>query len=714
MFVDPSRDRARISSARRTLPAQSSVSAMGHNPRVVGVHAGHDGGGSLPLERTPDGFLPSKERVLVVLMQVLFFDQENYRDRVAEAFRAAVLRPPLPPISGVDDNICGTPVSFFRAALDSVGYRVVDLYRIDTLSDMFHESHVKQRPGESICEVFFMDVVLNRAIIPTTSESNNNNDVRVMRCFESADLDDSMDYKFRSLIAFVPNAGVFYCSSERRRADAGVEKTLVPHDMSWLRLHRSSEVGSGAEQPRAPVYTIGDGGYVKRLHCGGSDGHPVSVWRMTYNILQDKRVILRANQCADQDGPMLPPDVISGQCFSSAWPREVLALEFNSILAGSNSARLGGRHYAAGTRYFDLPSSCFLVDPAIDPMVDIMIDVAPFGTSVDRQTVVRVRHALMLRTDHVLPEDMELRIARRMSLLSKITRCNAAIRRGMRTSSGVRSAGGDVGCMHAIGMRVEGDGVSVNPFAANGKVPKSVLQEMVAALCCVGRLCFPDLMHLIKTLESDSGVPVMSPMDGIGWDWVARTIDMSVNLGNSSHYDVNDCSQGFAVWTEEMPGKAANWYFVMPNVHGTRADGTPFSGLAVRLYHGVAISWDGRVLRHCTSVLKPDGEDSAKVSSGGGQRFDNHLYGTFTACKEKITKAGRANACAAMFSACGNDTSAAMSSESTNYTNGVLASSCDDEVTLGKGLVGIRDQCPASSTKAPPQSGRKRRRRKEY
>ncbi len=120
------------------------------------------------------------------------------------------------------------------------------------------------------------------------------------------------------------------------------------------------------------------------------------------------------------------------------------------------------------------------------------------------------------------------------------------------------------------------------------------------------------------------------------------------------------------------------------------------------------------MLRHCTSVSKPDGEDSAKVSSGGGQIFDNHLYGTFTACKEKIAKAGRANACAAMSSACGNNTSAAMSSESTNYTNGVLASSCDDEVTLGKGLVGIRDQCPVSSTKAPPQSGRKRRRRKEY
>jgi hypothetical protein len=119
MFVDPSRDSARISSAQQTLPAQSSVSAMGRNPRAVGVGAGHHDGGSLPSERTADGFLPSKERVLMLLMQVLFFDQKDHCDRVAEAFRAAVLKPPLPPIGGVDDNVCGTPVSFFRVAMDS-------------------------------------------------------------------------------------------------------------------------------------------------------------------------------------------------------------------------------------------------------------------------------------------------------------------------------------------------------------------------------------------------------------------------------------------------------------------------------------------------------------------------------------------------------------------------------------------------------------------
>ncbi len=91
---------------------------------------------------------------------------------------------------------------------------------------MFHKLHVKQRPGESVCEVFFMNGVLNCAIFHTASESNNNHEIRVMRCFERGDLDDSVDYKICSLIAFIPNADVFYCSSERQRADASFEKRL--------------------------------------------------------------------------------------------------------------------------------------------------------------------------------------------------------------------------------------------------------------------------------------------------------------------------------------------------------------------------------------------------------------------------------------------------------------------------------------------------------
>ena len=84
--------------------------------------------------------------------------------------------------------------------------------------------------------------------------------------------------------------------------------------------------------------------------------------------------------------------------------------------------------------------------------------------------------------------------------------------------------------------------------------------------------------------------------------WIGYTIDMSVNLGDTSHFDVHDASQGFRVWNEDVPGCGANWFFVLPNVHGLKPDGvTKFRGMAVKLGHGVAISWDGRVIRHCTS-----------------------------------------------------------------------------------------------------------------
>ena len=38
------------------------------------------------------------------------------------------------------------------------------------------------------------------------------------------------------------------------------------------------------------------------------------------------------------------------------------------------------------------------------------------------------------------------------------------------------------------------------------------------------------------------------------------TIAMSVDLGNSSQFDVGDVLLGFSVWTEEVPSLASNWY----------------------------------------------------------------------------------------------------------------------------------------------------------
>ena len=96
-----------------------------------------------------------------------------------------------------------------------------------------------------------------------------------------------------------------------------------------------------------------------------------------------------------------------------------------------------------------------------------------------------------------------------------------------------------------------------------------------------------------------------------------------------------------------MPGRGENWYFVLPNAHGLKPDGvTKFRGMAVKLGHGVAISWDGRVIRHCTSVSHPDGMECARADKVKDSHFCNHLYGTFTAAKERIVRAGRAKASA--------------------------------------------------------------------
>ena len=77
--------------------------------------------------------------------------------------------------------------------------------------------------------------------------------------------------------------------------------------------------------------------------------------------------------------------------------------------------------------------------------------------------------------------------------------------------------------------------------------------------------------------------------------------------------------------------------------HGEQLKGKRFEGLlAIKLgQHGVAISWDGCVIRHCTSISQPDGLCGEKVGFDR-KTFSNKLYGTFTAAKEKVVKAGRA------------------------------------------------------------------------
>ena len=79
----------------------------------------------------------------------------------------------------------------------------------------------------------------------------------------------------------------------------------------------------------------------------------------------------------------------------------------------------------------------------------------------------------------------------------------------------------------------------------------------------------------------------------------------------STHYDL-DASCSITVFVEEKPGDAEGWYFILPNM--TVNDGE--QAIVVKLFDGCAISWDGRVIYHCTGL--------SELGSDG-----NCVYGNF-------------------------------------------------------------------------------------
>ena len=101
-----------------------------------------------------------------------------------------------------------------------------------------------------------------------------------------------------------------------------------------------------------------------------------------------------------------------------------------------------------------------------------------------------------------------------------------------------------------------------------------------------------------------------------GKDGPGTCIMFSRDLANAAHIDFKDNSRSFAIWVEEKPGVAQNWYFVLPDVS---IDGS--KGVLIPLFHGCAISWNGRIIRHATS----------RTHSGEG----NHVYGCmFGSCRD--------------------------------------------------------------------------------
>ena len=661
----------RIATLKRTSPCRTSVLNMGSSPRITSTTPTDTTGDDsvikctgLPRTRRPRDYLPSQQQIITLMSRSVI---RSERPWLMFALRRAVQEGERTP---GEEMLCNTPISCIQRAFG----RDVPISRLRSLTDMFPAHGTV---SDFLSEFFIMDVILNRHVRPDGEDHDDGTPVGqdkdpdkvvTVWCYKPEELSDEFDYKFRTAILFLPQAGVFYCARERRKADVGIENSFIPIDMSWLRMERHVTPPTSALDEHSEVYyTFGKDGYVKsfsssKITPGFPDGDFVSAWRISKDRIGErrrKRVIYRANQCHDKDGPMMAPDVFNGED-AGTWPQDLLRLEYNCRLSSSNSARMNGRHYASGCHHYHLPNDCWIIDPTCDDYnnVDICIDVATVGRCANRQSVVMIRNLLV----HDVEEDRLQRSfqyqweynIRLFGACSHIALTNTLLHKRSGNVGAVRSSTGDVGMMYALGTGVDLDGISVYGYAANHLLPERQLRHTVKSLAHIGEMFFPQVLAVSCDTEYDTGACPICPMEGDPHKRrsVGFTIDTSVNLGNSSHVDVHDGSQGYGVWTEIIPGRGKNWYYIMPNVYGTRPhqvspdggriQGKPFAGLAIKLTHGVAISWDGRVIRHCTSLSHPDGWEGERIGDRFSQQFTNNLYGTFTAAKERVVNAGRA------------------------------------------------------------------------
>jgi hypothetical protein len=153
-------------------------------------------------------------------------------------------------------------------------------------------------------------------------------DVLLVRTYHEDNLNDKNDYKFCTMILFMPHGGVFFSARERRKEDVNMAKTHVALDMSWLHLERSTNNNNGKV-----LYTFGKEGYVKQFHEEEPkdfryDEYPnrslklfeksvdrVLAWQISLNRtsdLQQNRVVYRMDQCRDSKDPKMAPDVFDG------------------------------------------------------------------------------------------------------------------------------------------------------------------------------------------------------------------------------------------------------------------------------------------------------------------------------------------------------------------------------------------------------------------
>jgi hypothetical protein len=483
----------------------------------------------------------------------------------------------------------------------------------------WHDLDFKSRAA---CEdVYLLDVVLNRQLRPPRFgvTGDGSSTVRKVQAFSKFAMSDKADAAFRSLIIILPNAGIFYCVRERRKAEDGVALSYVPMCIDWLRLKGLTL------QPAL-------GGYAKRI---------LRVTRIQLDVtgsvskgpgFQQIIKVGVGQHVQDAMGPLLPPDLYHDQDVTGMDVEE-LRVKYRKVATNSPSFKRGCRHYVSGGHHSRDTRTAFVIDPiqfSRDGIVgwDLIV-------SVDNETDKKPGTATTTRPSRNSTTTIQVRYLPLAAcgqpgghvdcLLRDITANGEAAR--IAKAQSVRAGVGEDGKMYAFGTRLHGN--KLLPYAAN-KICGDTLPSCVSAARKLGDAAFPETVRFIQDSEVGVALPSQKCM--------RDETNMETSLGlfgcvsqdclNASHYDPGDFTKSFCIWTETCANEHGDaTYMVFPNIEMVgHSRSVKHAGLAIRLFNGVAVSWDGRILKHCTSKAE---RDSGSV-----------MYGTFFSGKKSLVSFG--------------------------------------------------------------------------
>ena len=311
----------------------------------------------------------------------------------------------------------------------------------------------------------------------------------------------------------------------------------------------------------------------------------------------------------DEDkSPVLPPDIIEGNSYESVDEARHLYKKLQSINWKKRNK------YVPGALYKNMFDECFVVlDHDVEGDFNIRIDYTP--SRKERKNSKGVCTGLSL-----VPMAFTWVKVRSAYVKTNYLRALLAVDNQLDVNKGtVRQSRGDVGHMWQVGLKKRGlmteetlkkyykATESTFIVSDNVNIRSSTLPTMNYFMSSFFQSAFPN--EFMEIHEGNKGIQIEK---AVGGDGSLHTFSISCDLGNASHVDSGDESVGISTWVENKPGKAKNWYFILPNT--TLLD-DPTKAIVIKLSHGLTIAWDGRVIHHCTSITDT-GEE-------------NHVYGNF-------------------------------------------------------------------------------------